>query len=432
MLLFFFTGGYFTYILKGVQFRYLGYALGQVIAPRRKKAKGDISHFQSLMTTLAGAIGTGSIVGVATGIAIGGIGSLFWMWIAAFFGMATKYAESLLAVKYRSVDKRGEMLGGPMAYMEKGLGKKWMSIWFCLFAVIAAISTGNLVQANAIADAVREVWKIDPLITGPVLALVSGFVIVGGVKSIGKVAGILVPLMALFYIGGGLVVITRFYDKIPEAFFAIFYSAFTGKAVLGGAAGGGIVLTLSIGVARSVFSNEAGLGITSIAAAAAKTDSPGRQAMITMTGALLSTLIICTITGLVLATSGACQIKGVAGSCMAITAFRTIGSLGEYVVAIGLILFAFSTIIAWGYYGEKCAEYLFGEKSVFWYRLLFTFCLIPGAVLNVGMVWHFADICNGLMAIPNLLALLALSKLVAEETRIFLIKVKEESSGTTL
>jgi AGCS family alanine or glycine:cation symporter len=426
LLLFFFTGGYLTFLLKGVQFRYLGYALCQVIAPSRRKAVGDISHFEALMTTLAGAIGTGSIVGVATGIAMGGLGSIFWMWVTALFGMATKYGESLLAVKFRSQDERGEMLGGPMAYMEKGLNMRWLALLFCSFAVVAAIGTGNLVQANAIAGALQEVWKIDPWVSGSIVSLLCGLVIVGGVKSIGRVAGIMVPFMALFYIGGGLIVITMYYDRIPDAFAAIFEGAFTPMAACGGILSGGILVTISTGVARSVFSNEAGLGITSIAAAAAITDSPGRQAMITMTGALLSTLVVCTITGLVLATSGVCHLEGVSGATMAIAAFRSIANWGEYIVSIGLILFAFSTIIAWAYYGEKCSEYLFGEKSVFWYRVIYTLCLIPGAALNIEMAWHFADISNALMAIPNLITLLALSSLIKEETNRFLIKIKEE------
>ncbi len=426
------TGIYLTIILKGVQFRYLGYALRQVIAPERKNSEGDISHFESLMTTLAGAIGTGTIVGVATAITVGGLGSMFWMWVTAFLGMATKYAESLLAVKYRSLDEKGEMIGGPMQYIEKGLGWKWMATLFAIFGVLAAIGTGNLVQVNAIAESINHVWSINPWITGIVLFVITGLVVVGGVKSIGHVAGVLVPLMALFYMMGGLMILILHFDRIPEAFSLIISSAFNGQAAVGGFAGSTVMMAVQMGVSRSVFSNEAGLGISSIAAASARTDSPGRQAMINMTGALISTVIVCSVTGLVLAVTGLLgetNETGIAlsGATMAIKAFSSTIYGGEYIVSVGLILFAFSTVIAWALYGEKCAEYIFGVKGALVYRLIYTLIVIPGAALKMDLAWLLADIMNGLMVIPNLIALIALSSVIVAETKTFIEVIKKES-----
>lgn len=426
------TGIYLTIILRGMQFRYLGYALKQAFSPKTDQADGDITPFESLMTSLAGAIGTGTIVGVATAIVIGGLGSMFWMWVMAFLGMAVKYSESLLAVKYRILDARGEMMGGPMQYIEKGLGWKWMAILFAIFGAVAAIGTGNLVQVNSIAEAVNSMWVIDPWITGAILAILTGAVIIGGVKSIGKVAGFLVPMMALFYLTAGLIIIIANIKQLPAAFQLIFTSAFQGQAAVGGFAGASVLMAIQMGVSRSVFSNEAGLGISSMAAAAAKTDSPGRQALITMTGALISTVIVCSITGFVLAVT---QVLGrttpsgklLSGATMVIEAFNTTLPGGKYIVAFGLILFAFTTVIAWAYYGEKCFEYLLGEKSVLYYRILYTLIVIPGAALKMEMVWNLADIMNGLMAIPNLIALLCLSGVILSETKFFLNQLKLET-----
>lgn len=425
------TGAYLTWILKGVQFRYLGYAVKQVFAKQHKGSDGDVTHFQALMTSLAGAIGTGTIVGVATGISFGGLGAIFWMWITAFLGMATKYAESLLAVKYREVDARGEMIGGPMQYIERGLGWKWLAAIFAIFGAFAALGTGNLVQVNSIAEAIGEIWEIDPWIVGISLAALTGLVIMGGVKSIGNVAGVMVPIMAVFYIIGGLVIIVIHYDRLPEAFACIFRCAFSGQAAFGGFLGSTVMMAIQTGVARSVFSNEAGMGISSIAAAAAKTDSPGRQAMITMTGALLSTVIVCTITGLVIAvtdTMGSLNEDGqlLNGAALAMKAFNTLSG-GMYVVSLGLVLFAFSTVIAWAYYGEKCCEYLFGTRSVLFYRCLYTLLVIPGAMIKLEIAWLLANIMNGLMAIPNLVALVALSGIIVAETKTFLTSVANEA-----
>jgi len=420
-----------------VQFRYLGYAVRQVFAKQRKESEGDISHFEALMTSLAGAIGTGTIVGVATAITVGGLGSLFWMWVTAFFGMATKYAESLLAVKYRELDDRGEMSGGPMQYIEKGTGWKWLAVLFALFGMIAAIGTGNLVQVNAINEATNQIFAINPWLAGVIIAVVTAGITLGGVRSIGHVSGVLVPLMALFYLIGGLIIVAIHYEKIPEAVELIFTSAFTGQAAVGGFAGSTIAMAIQLGVSRSVFSNEAGLGISSIAAAAAKTDSPGRQAMITMTGALVSTVIVCSVTGLVLAVTNVLGQKGpngqiLNGATMAIYAFNSTLKGGGYVVSVGLILFAFSTAIAWAYYGEKCCEYIFGPRSILIYRIFYVLIIIPGAALKMELAWYLADIMNGLMAIPNLIGLIMLTGVVKSETQIFLEEVGNEEKMETL
>lgn len=425
------TGAYLTFILRGMQFRYLGYAFKQVLAKQRKDSKGDISHFEALMTTLAGAIGTGTIVGVATAVSLGGLGALFWMWVTAFLGMATKYAESLLAVKYRQLDRKGEMSGGPMYYIEKGLGWKWLASLFAILGVIAALSTGNLVQTNSIAQAINHVWQIDPWLTGLILGAVTAVVIIGGVKSIGQVASILVPLMAALYIAASLFILVVNFHRLPEAFGHIFYTAWNGQAATGGILGTTMMMALQMGVARSVFSNEAGLGISSVAAAAAKTDNPGRQAMITMTGALISTVIICTMTGLVLAVTDVIGTRSPSGellngASLAIAAFNSHIIGGEYLVTIGLILFAYTTVLAWSYYGEKCVEYLVGERFIPAFRLLFACIVIPGAALKMEIAWHLADISNGLMAIPNLIALIALSSVIVKETKAFLNIVNEE------
>ncbi len=427
------TGAYLTILLKGVQFRYLGYAFKQVVARQRQDSQGDISHFQALMTSLAGAIGTGTIVGVATAITVGGLGAIFWMWVTAFLSMATKYAESLLAVRYREKDSRGEMAGGPMQYMEKGLGWNRMAWIFAVLGMVAALSTGNLVQTNSIAEALNHVWHVDSWLTGVILCALTAVVVIGGVKSIGNVASILVPGMALLYIGAAIYILIVNFTRLPEAFMLIFHSAWNGQAATGGFLGSTMMMAMQMGVARSVFSNEAGLGISSVAAAAAKTDSPGRQALVTMTGALISTVIVCTMTGLVLAVTnvmGATGANGqiLNGASMAIAAFNTHIIWGEYLVTIGLVLFAYTTVLAWSYYGEKCCEYLFGERSIIAYRILFALVVIPGAALKMETAWYLADISNGLMVIPNLIALVGLSSVIRKETEEFLVIANREET----
>jgi AGCS family alanine or glycine:cation symporter len=427
-------GIYLTVALKGLQFRYLGYALKLVFSRQavgKGEVKGDISHFESLMTALAATIGIGNIAGVATAITVGGLGALFWMWVTALLGMATKYAEAILSVKYRISDKKGEMCGGPMYFIEAGLGWKWLAFCFALFGAIAALGGGNMLQANSVADVMSTMFHIDPWVSGIVVAMLTGLTLLGGIKSIGKVAGFLVPFMAIFYIAGAAVILVLCYDKIPNALLSIVTHAFTSQAAVGGFAGSTLLLAMRVGVSRGLMTSEAGLGTASIAAAAAKTDLPGRQALVSMTGSFLATIIMCSVTALVLAVTGAFGMideegKLLNGASMTVAAFNSVLSGGGYIVTIGLILFAFTTLIGWAYYGEKCVEYMFGIKSVPLYRILFTLMIIPGAVLELDIVWKISDIFNGLMAFPNLIGLCALSGVVIAETRSFLHVLRTE------
>lgn len=427
-------GLYLTFALKGIQFRYLGYALSLVFLPQKateKKEEGDISHFASLMTALAATIGIGNIAGVATAMTVGGFGALFWMWVTALIGMAIKYAEAILAVKYRTVDSNGEMCGGPMYFIEAGLGWKWLASAFALFGAIAAFGGGNMLQANSVAAVMKCTFSWDPLVSGVILAAFTGVTLMWGIKSIAKVASFLVPIMAIMYIGGAFIILGKYYDRIPDAFMMIFSSAFTGQAALGGFLGSSMILALQVGVSRGLMTSEAGLGTSSIAAAAARTDHPGRQALVSMTGSFLATIVMCSATGLVLAITDVFGTVGpdgklLTGAAMTVAAFNSAFSWGGYVVTIGLLLFAFTTLVGWAYYGEKCTEYLLGRKSVIFYRALFTCIVIPGAVLELDVVWKISDICNGLMAFPNLIALCALSSVVVAETRTFLILLATE------
>lgn len=418
------VGLYLTIALRGIQFRYLVYSLKLAFTRHDDKAEGDISQFQALMTALAGMIGIGSITGVATAIAMGGMGSIFWMWVASLFGMATKYAEAVLSVKYRTLDEKGEMCGGPMYYLERGLKSKKMAVLFALVGAITALGTGNMVQANSIAGAMTEMLGVTPMAIGIGLALLTGLALFGGIKSIGKVSSWLVPVMAIFYLSGGLIVLSLNLDALPHALYEIFRQAFTGRAAIGGLAGTTIMMAIQYGVSRSVFSSEAGLGSAPIAAAAAKTDVPGRQALISMSGVFITSMIVCTITGLAIAVSGLVGTTDsngqvLNGSLLALSAFKSSFPGGGMVVGISLILFGYSTILGWAYYGEKCMEYLFGVRIVRWYRVLFTAVLIPGAVLSLQTVWSFANIMNGLMAFPNLIGLFGLSSIVVAETKSF-------------
>ncbi len=425
-------GVYFTIVLKGIQFRYLGYALRLVVGNQHYKGeKGDITHFQTLMTALAATIGIGNIAGVSTAIVIGGMGALFWMWVTALIGMATRYAEAALAVKYRTTDKKGEMCGGPMYFIEYGLQWRWLSKAFALFGAIAAFGGGNMIQSNSVADVMSSLFYIEPLWVGIVLAVLAGLTILGGIKSIGRVASYLVPMMAIFYIGGAGTILLMKINLIPQVLMTIFSSAFTGQAAVGGFAGLTIIIALQMGVSRGLMTSEAGLGTASIAAAAAQTDVPGRPALGSMTGCFLATIVMCTFTGLVLGVTGVQGLVGengklLTGASLTVAAFESAFTGGGYVVTIGLVLFAFTTLLGWAYYGEKCCEYLFGEKSVFFYRILFTLIIIPGAVLELDVVWRISDVTNGLMAIPNLIGLCALSGVVVDETRGFMKVLQAE------
>jgi AGCS family alanine or glycine:cation symporter len=432
------TGLFLTIRLKFISFKYLPYALKLAFSRHQdEKSQGDINHFQALMTALAATIGTGNIAGVATAVTLGGPGAVFWMWITALVGMATKYAEAVLSVKYRIVDDRGEMAGGPMYFLERGLNMKWLGMLFALFGAIAAFGIGNMVQSNSVAAAVESTFKIPVLASGLALAALTALVVLGGIKSIGRVTSLIVPFMAVFYIIGGLIIIAMNITMLPEAIAYIFKAAFAGhEPVAGGFAGATVAQAIRFGVARGVFSNEAGLGSAPIAAAAAKTDHPVRQALVSMTGTFLDTIIVCSITGLVLAITGMWQEAntGLTGAALTTAAFtKSLGQPGAWVVSIGIILFAYSTILGWAYYGEKCAEYLFGTKIIIPYRYLWVVFVAIGATVKLSFVWDFADTMNGLMAIPNLIGLLLLSGVVASETKDFFenvyAKEKAEKNG---
>ncbi|MCM3789088.1 sodium:alanine symporter family protein [Domibacillus indicus] len=417
------TGIYLTLRIGFLQIRLLPYSLKLAFSKSQDSdSEGDISHFEALMTALAATIGTGNIVGVASAILIGGPGALFWMWISAFFGMATKYAEAVLAVKYRVQDENGEMSGGPMYYLEHGLGQRWLGVLFAAFGAIAAFGIGNLVQANSVSGVVRSVFHIPNWGTGLALMLFTGLVLLGGIQSIGRVTSFFIPFMAVFYVLAGLIVLLINAEQIPAALSLILADAFTGDAAAGGALG----TVIRYGVARGVFSNEAGLGSASIAAAAAKTDFPARQALVSMTQVFIDTIVICSITGLTIVLAGQYD-SGLHGSELTTASFNTfLGSAGSYVVAVGLLFFASATIIGWSYYGEKCCTYLFSKKIIPYYRTAFVFAAFVGAVASLDLVWTFSDIMNGLMALPNLIGVLALSGVVVSETRIILKKIREE------
>ena len=426
------TGIWLTLILRGLQFSMLFYALKQAFRPHPKKDdgsdhEGDVSHFGALMTALSATIGTGNIAGVATAVVTGGPGAVFWMWITAIFGMATKYGEGVLAVKYRVTNSKGEMSGGPMYYIENGLGKKWkwLAFLFAFFGVMASFGIGSTVQANSVAQAVHSSFGIDTWITGVVLTLITAFVVLGGIQSISRVSSVVVPFMAVLYIVGGLVVVAMHFDLLLPALKVIMQDAFTGQAVAGGVVG----TVIRYGVARGVFSNEAGMGSAPIAAAAAKTDHPVRQALVSMTGTFLDTIIVCSITGIVLvmgilqSNGGAFAVPDLKGAALTTATFDAmLSGYGGWVVTIGLIFFAYSTTLGWCYYGEKCVTYVFGDKSVPMYRVIYVATVMLGTVLSMDMVWAAADTFNGLMAVPNLIALLLLSKVIVQETRDFKAK----------
>ncbi len=424
LILLILVGIFLTIRTKGLQFQYLLYAHKLAFSKSDGNAQGDISHFEALMTALAATIGIGSITGVATAVAIGGVGSIFWMWIAAAVGMATKYGEAILAIQHREIDTANEMCGGPMYYIEKGLGCKWLAVLFAIFGIFASFGIGNMVQANSVSEALESFFNVNPLLSGFILFFAVAFSIIGGIKSIGKIVGILVPAMACFYIACGLIIIAIKITSVPSAFILIFKSAFSGQSATGGFAGASIMMAVQYGISRGVFSSEAGLGSSPIAAAAAKTDTPGRQALVSMCSVFITTGIVCTITGLVIALSGVLgevgpDSKPLNGSPLALSAFERIIPYGGYVVAISLVPFAYSTILGWAYYGEKCIEYLFGRQKVKIYRVFFTLLVLPGSVLGLNIVWDFSNMMNGLMAYPNLVALFLLSGSIAKETDVF-------------
>ncbi len=417
------TGLYLTIRLRGLQFTKLWHALWLGLIVRREKgAAGDISHFQALMTALAATVGTGNIVGVATAIALGGPGALFWMWMTGLVGMATKFSEAMLSVQFRGTDARGEQAGGPMYYLSRGIRWPWLGKslgWlFALFAAVAAFGIGNGVQSNSVAAALEGSFAIKPWVSGLVMAIAAGAVILGGIKSIGRFTGFFVPIMIAAYMLGSGIILALNAALIPEALAEVFRGAFSGTAAGGGFAGAAVAQAIRFGVARGIFSNESGLGSAGIAAAAAQTKEPVRQAMVSMTQTFIDTLVVCTFTGLTILVSGA-WLEGLNGAQLTQEAFSRglPGEWGGLIVTVSLSLFAFSTILGWSYYGEKAIEYLLGIWAILPYRLLFTVAVYFGAVSRLDFVWSVSDVMNGLMALPNLVGLLLLSGVIVRGVR---------------
>lgn len=427
------TGVYLTLRLKLLQIFKLPLALKYVFGKDEEEndegAEGDVSSFGALCTALSATIGTGNIVGVATAVKAGGPGALFWMWIAAFFGMATKYAEGVLAIKYREVDENGNMAGGPMYYIQNGLGLKWLAKIFAVLGIgVAFFGIGTFGQVKSISDAASITFKVPLILTAIIVTVLVALVTLGGIKRISRVSEKVVPFMAGIYILGAVLVLICNYSAIPEALSIIIRSAFNPQAALGGAAGITVQIALQRGVGRGVFSNEAGLGSAPIAAAAAKTKSPVRQGLISMTGTFFDTIVICTMTGLAIVLTGAYSspLEGAALTTAAFEAGLPFAVIGKYIVNIGLIFFAFTTILGWNYYGERCAEYLLGVKSILPYRIIFIALVAVGPFLSLDLIFIIADIVNGMMAFPNLIGLIGLRKVVIKETEDYFQQLKEE------
>jgi len=417
LVLLFGTHLFLTFRLKFIQ-RYIGKAI-KLSFQRKTEGTGDVSHFGALTTALAATIGTGNIVGVATAVAAGGPGAVLWIWLTGVFGIATKYAEAVLSVKYRITTPTNQMAGGPMYVLERGLKMKWLAMIFAALTAVTAFGIGNMVQANSISTMVHETFKVSHWITGTLMTILTAIVILGGIKSIARVCETLIPFMAVFYVLGCLVLLILGAQAIPDTIRLIFKSAFTGHAAIGGFIGAGVREAIRFGIARGLFSNESGLGSAPIVAAAAKTKNPIRQALVSSTGTFWDTVVVCALTGLVLVNSQA-WLKGLSGAALTKAAFADIPVVGPIVLTIGLLTFVFSTILGWSYYGEKAAEYLFGSKIIQPYRLLWVIMVMVGSVATMPVVWSFADIANGLMAIPNLISLLFLSGVIATETKRFL------------
>ena len=408
----------------------LGFGFRMLWRGRVKQGEGDIPPYQALMTVLSATVGTGNIAGVATAIFLGGPGALFWMWCTALVGMATKYAEAVLAMHYREVDGKGSHLGGPMYYIKLGLGKKWlwMATAFALFGVLAGFGIGNTVQANSVAHAAQSTFGLPLWVTGVTMMVFTALVLIGGIRRIGEVSAALVPFMAVVYVLGGLAVLALNADQIGPALDLVFTHAFTPTAATGGFAGATIAAAIQFGVARGIFSNEAGLGSAPIAHAAAQSNDPVAQGTVAMIGTFIDTLVICTITGLVILVSGVWD-SGATGAALSTKAFETaLPGVGSYIVAIGLVLFAYTTILGWSVYGERCAQYLFGERVILPFRILWVIAVPLGAIAQLDFVWLVADTLNALMALPNLVALLLLSPIVFRLTRDYFVRPRLESA----
>jgi AGCS family alanine or glycine:cation symporter len=414
LLLLFGTHLFLTVRLRFIQ-RYIFKAI-RLSFQRKREGEGDVSQFGALTTALAATIGTGNIVGVATAVAAGGPGAVLWMWLTGVFGIATKYAEALLSVKYRVTTKNGLMAGGPMYVLERGMNARWLGIVFAALTAVAAFGIGNMVQANSISSLARETFHVSPWVSGGLLTVLTAVVILGGIKSIATVCERLVPFMAAFYVLGCLVLLALNAGAIPETVKLIVSSAFSGHAAVGGFLGAGMREAMRFGIARGLFSNESGLGSAPIVAAAAQTRTPIRQALVSSTGTFWDTVVVCAVTGLVLVNSGDWA-KGLDGAAMTRAAFSEIPTIGPIVLTVGLLTFVFSTILGWSYYGEKAAEYLFGSGVIFPYRVLWVLAVMAGSVVSLRAVWSFADIANGLMAVPNLISLIALHRVLVSESR---------------
>ncbi|MBJ8207043.1 sodium:alanine symporter family protein [Staphylococcus pseudintermedius] len=426
------TGLFLTFVLKGMQFTKLIHAFKLAFVPNKKEAEseGDISNFKALMTSLAGMIGNGNIAGVATAVTLGGPGAIFWMWVVGLLGMTTKYAEALLAMKFRVQNDKGEYSSGPMYYIEKGLGHrfKFLAIAFAIFGAFAALGVGNSVQSNTIADVMTNSFNVSGFITGIVLVILISLIIFGGLKRISNVAGFFVPMMAIFYIGASVTILIINYDQILPAFGLIFKYAFTPVSAAGGFTGIMVMQAIQNGVSKGIFSNEAGLGTVALISGNAKAGHPATQALVAMTGTFIVTIIVCTMTGLVLLVTGYWDptgglLSGVshdakleAGALTSMAFGASLGTLGEYVVSLSVIFFGFSTIIAWFVYGAKCFEYLFGVKYVMLYGVIYVIATFVGTIANLKTVWLFADTANAMMMIPNLIGILFLYKIIKQET----------------
>lgn len=412
------AGVFLTIGLKAFPWLFTARALSLLWRSNTQGKNGDITPYQALMTALSATIGTGNIAGVATAIVLGGPGAVFWMWLTALFGMATKYAEAVLAVKYREVDDLGQHVGGPMYYIKNGLGEHWLWLaWlFALFGMLAGFGIGNMVQANSVADAMASHFSIPEWVSAVVMTLLTAGVIIGGIKRIAEVAALLVPIMALSYVGASLLIIILNYQHVPMALQEIIDGAFTGSAAAGGFTGATIWAAIRFGVARGIFSNEAGLGSAPIAHAAAQSKNPVQQGMIAMLGTVLDTLLVCTMTALVIILSGAWQ-HGENGAALSTLAYESsLPGWGGHVVVSGLAVFAFTTLLGWSYYGERCAEFLFGVKVNWPYRLLWLFAIPLGALGKLTIIWSLADVLNAMMALPNLIALILLSPVIFKLT----------------
>lgn len=420
------TGVYLSLGLRGMTLRAIPRAFRLLLGGFQGQGRGDISPFRALMTSLSATIGTGNIAGVATALTLGGPGALFWMWITALFGMATKYAEGVLAVRYREQDDRGGFSGGPMYYIRNGLGNRyrWLATAFALFGAMAGFGLANTVQSNSVAQVLTDNVGIPWQLTAGILTVLVGAVILGGIQRISAAAAALVPSMAVAYVLMALLVIVTNLDAVPGAFQTIFDAAFSGASAAGGFAGATIWAAIRFGVARGIFSNEAGLGSAPIAHAAAQTNEPVEQGMVAMLGTFIDTLVICTMTGLVIVITGVLD-SGVSGASLTALAFSTALPGGNWVVTVGVVLFAVTTMIGWSFYGERCVVYLWGTRAILPFRLLWITAIPMGAATNMGVVWALADTLNALMAIPNLIALLLLSPVVFSLTREYFNKRAE-------